>query len=66
MNIQLILEIIQIAAGVAVHNTSGPAQQDLTIAQDLTTIIQKATLAYQQHTGQPLDPSLIQPEAPIS
>lgn len=28
-------------------------------------IAQKAAAAYQLHTGQPMDPTLIQPEAPI-
>ena len=59
--LQNILMILQIALNTATRLTSGSVQSDLAIAQGLEQIIQAALAAYQQHTGQAIDPALLQP-----
>jgi hypothetical protein len=61
MNTTLIFEILQLSISLAQSVTSGTATPDVT-AQSLLDIVQKGSQAYQQHTGEPLDPSLIKPE----
>lgn len=65
MNVDLILEILQLALSLAQAQLNGQSGQNLTIGQILLQIIQKGAQAYQLHTGEPLDVSLIQPEAEI-
>jgi hypothetical protein len=64
MNTTLIFEILQLALSLAQSLMSGTAAPDTT-AQSLLDIVQKGQQAYQQHTGQPLDPSLIKVEKAI-
>jgi hypothetical protein len=64
MNTTLIFEIVQLALSLAQGLMSGNAASDTT-AQSLLEIVQKGSLAYQQHTGEPLDPSLIKAEKAI-
>jgi hypothetical protein len=60
MNPDLALLIAQLSL------TLLPGSQPATaVAQTLVKIIQSARQAYEQHTGQPLDPSLIQREETI-
>jgi hypothetical protein len=42
--------------------SSGKLQQGATVAEVLLKIVQTAGTAYEDHSGQPLDPSLIRPE----
>jgi hypothetical protein len=58
MNPQLIFDIIALALSLA-------RGQDANVAATLLQIIQKGAQAYQQHTGEALDPSLIKAEVPL-
>jgi hypothetical protein len=60
MNPDIALLIAQLALSL-VPGT----QPETVVAQTLVKIIQSAKQAYEQQTGQPLDPSLIQPEETI-
>ena len=62
---KLILEILDLALSVAKMQASGPIQTDATLAGLFVQIIKKAVQAYQDHTGEPLDLTLIQPEQPL-
>ncbi len=62
--LQYILSILGIALGAAQGLAGGPGgnvQNALSVAQALEKIIQSALTAYQQHTGQPIDPELLKP-----
>jgi hypothetical protein len=65
MNTTLVFEILQLAVGLAQSHVSGRAGDKLAVAQTLVDIVQKGTEAYQQHTGRPLDPTLIKAEGTI-
>ena len=62
MNATVALEIIDLALSIAKTQTAGKLQQGAALADTLLQIIQKAVQAYQNQTGQPLDPSLIKAE----
>ena len=62
MNATVIFEIVELAVSLAKTQASGKLQQDVTLAGMLLQIIEKAVQAYQAHTGQPVDPSLIKAE----
>ena len=57
MNPALITQLIDLAIALAQTQLSGDDK-----AKALLGIIQRAVQAYQQHTGEPIDPSLIQQE----
>jgi hypothetical protein len=59
MNPNLAFEIAELAVSLARTQASGKLQQDAALAGILLQIIEKAVQAYQAHTGEPLDPSLI-------
>jgi hypothetical protein len=65
MNPALVLQILQLALSLAQSQLPGAAAPDVAVAQTLLDIVQKGSAAYQQHTGQPLDPSLIKAEETI-
>ena len=65
MNPQLVFDIVDLAVTVARNLATGTAQKDLFIEDTLLQIIQKGAEAYQQHTGEALDPTLIKTEAPL-
>jgi hypothetical protein len=62
MNPALAFEIAQLALSLL---APGQAHEDFQIEETLLEIIEKGAPAYQQHTGEPLDPSLIRAEEPI-
>jgi hypothetical protein len=62
MNPNVVWEIADLALTLAKTQASGTVQQDAVLAATLLQIIEKAVQAYQDHTGEPLDPSLIRPE----
>jgi hypothetical protein len=62
MNPNVAFEIVELALSLLKSQTSGKIQQDANLADVLAQIVGKAAQAYRDHTGQPLDPSLIQPE----
>ncbi len=59
MNPDLVFEILNLAMSLL-------KPQDATIGETLLKIIQGAAQAYQQHTGEPLDLSLIKAEQPLN
>jgi hypothetical protein len=61
----IILEILGIASTSAQAFLKGDAQSGNNIASGLITIVQKAMLAYQAQTGQPIDPNLLKPYVPL-
>jgi hypothetical protein len=62
MNPNAALEIFNLAVTLVKTQSSGKVQQDATIAGILLQIVAKAVQAYQDHTGETLDPSLIKAE----
>lgn len=58
MNANVAIEILELARSLV-------KSQDASVADTLFKIIQKSAEAYQAHTEEPLDPSLIQAEEPI-
>ena len=67
MNVQLVMQILDLVLTLAnsVVKKNGPGMTYLTVSDTLVQIVQKTSQVYQQHTGQPLDPSLITGEAPV-
>lgn len=65
--LSLILEILSIASASAQSflTTNPTGQNANNLASALITIVQKAMLAYQAQTGQPIDPTLLKPFEPI-
>ena len=62
MNPHLAFEIVELAVSLAKTQASGTLQQDATLAGVLLQIVKKAVQAYQDQTGEPLDPTLIKAE----
>ena len=65
MNASLILQLVEVAITLARSQTDGTPQQDAGVANTLLGIIQKSVQAYEDHTGEPLDPLLIRAENPV-
>ena len=65
MNLPLALQISQLALSLVRNQVSPKVQQEVEIASILLQIVQKGAQAYEQHVGQPLDPSLIKPRDQI-
>ena len=71
MNPGVVFEIMDLAVTLARAQTGGASgaseniRQDAMLARALLQIIEKAVQAYQEHTGERLDPSLIRPALPI-
>ncbi len=61
----VILDILQIASAAAASALTGDAAKGNAIASALIQIAQKAILAHQQQTGQPIDPSVLRPFEPL-
>jgi hypothetical protein len=64
MNTDVVFEIVTLAVSLLRAQTTGKVQQDATLASILLQIVQKAVQAYQDHTGETLDPALIKAEDP--
>ena len=60
MNLNVVFEIAELALSVAKSQTTGKVQEGTSLADSLLQIIRKTIHAYQQHTGAPPDPALIQ------
>jgi hypothetical protein len=58
------MEIAELALSL-VNNALNGAQSSASVTSTLLQILQKGAQAYQQHTGEPLDPALIKVEGPI-
>ena len=65
MNIDVALAIVELALSLAKSQASGDVQSGVKLADTLSAIVQTAARAYQDHTGEALDPSLIKAEDPI-
>jgi len=65
MTVKIIIDMIELALSLVKNQSNGKLQQNATVAAVLVSIINKAIQAYESHTGQPLDVSLIKPEAPV-
>ena len=65
MNLNLIAEILSLGRDLADAAVAPNVRQQAAAADILLKIIRKGVQAYQDHTGQALDPSLIKIEAPI-
>ena len=61
----IVFEIIELALSIAKDTRNRDIQHDLSVEETLVEIAQRTAQAYEQHTGEPLDPSLIRPEEPI-
>ena len=59
------IQILQLAVSLFVSLSSGAVQSDAALAQTLTDIVRIAAQACRDHLGQPIDPSLINPETAI-
>ena len=64
MNLDLIMEISDLALSL-VGNALHGSQTAESVTSALLQILQKGEQAYEQHTGQALDPSLIHVEATV-
>ena len=62
MNPNVAFEIANLAVTLAKTQASGNVRQDANVAGILLQIVEKAVQAYQDHTGEILDPSLIRSE----
>ena len=60
MNANLIFQLVEAAISLAQSQLDGPSA-----ANALLGIIRKGVQAYEDHTGQPLDPALIKAEDPV-
>jgi hypothetical protein len=65
MNTYLIFQILDLAVTLAKAQFQGNAQQHFQVEQALLEIVQAGAQAYQLHTGQPIDPSVIKAEVEI-
>lgn len=58
----IIFEILELALSIAKTQASGNTQKNATLAGLFIQIIRKAVQAYEDHSGEALDLSLIRPE----
>jgi hypothetical protein len=65
MNPNVGFQIIELALSLAKTQATGKVQQEAELADVLVQIVGKAMQAYRDHTGEPLDPSLIKAEQPV-
>jgi hypothetical protein len=66
MDLEAILMIAETGIGIAKQINAGTVvAKDAAIAEQLLKIIQAGKAAYEAHTGEPLDESLIQPEEEV-
>jgi hypothetical protein len=65
MNPNIAFQILELAVSLLRTVSTGAAQSDAASALTLTEIVRVAAKAYQTQFGQPIDLSLIKPEAGI-
>ena len=65
MNPNLLVEILSLAASLVKSHVAKDSilSKDATVAESLLRIVKAGAEAYHQHMGEPLDPSLVKPEA---
>ena len=59
MNIDMAVEIVHLAVSLVETQTSGSRRAVEDLGRTLSEIVRVAAQAYEDHTGEPLDPSLI-------
>ena len=64
MKIDIVLQIAKLALAIADRLLYANVQGDPFFEQALLAIINKASQAYKDHTGKPVDPSMIKAESP--
>lgn len=64
--LQNLLNLLQILASSIADSTSGKISTDAEAAEYFLRIAKASLAAYQDHAGQPVDPALLHPEAPIA
>ncbi len=65
MNIDIALEIVYLAISLVKTQTGGRLHAAEDLGETLSEIVRIAAQAYQDHTGRPVDPSLIRSEEPV-
>ena len=65
MNLNRVAEIITLSRDLAQASLADNLQQEAAAAVILLQIIRKGIQTYQEHTGQPVDPSLVKVQAPL-
>lgn len=65
MNLELLLQILNLTAGVIKSRTSDHIDDKIDEATALARIVAAGRQAYEDHTGEPLDESKIHPQDPI-
>ena len=62
MNIDLAFEIVHLAVSLVETHTSDSSHAGEELGKTLSEIVRVAAQAYEDHTGEPVDPSLIYAE----
>ena len=62
MNIDMAFEIVHLAVSLVETQTNGSRHAVEELGRTLSEIVRVAAQAYEDHTGEPLDPSLIHAE----
>jgi hypothetical protein len=65
MTLEIALQILRLGLSLLTTHTSGAADARVKIAETLSNIVRVAAQAYHAHVGEPIDPSLIKPEAAV-
>jgi len=65
MNLDIALQILQIALALVRGQMAGDVGSGAAVAQYLEALVRTGASAYNNHLGRPIDPSLIKPEAAI-
>jgi hypothetical protein len=63
--ITMILELLGLAVQAWTQMATGGAKNTAALTDTLLQIAQKANAAYTAHTGQPIDPSALNPIQPV-
>lgn len=64
--LQNLLNLLSIVAGAVADSAGGKVASGAEAAEYFLRIAQASAAAYQAQTGQPIDPTLLHPEAPIT
>ena len=65
MNPNLIFQIVRLAVSLVEVHAGQDVRSGSTTEEMLLEIVRIGIRAYEQHTGEPLDPALIRAEAPL-
>jgi hypothetical protein len=65
VNPHLAFDIVELALSLARDQATGSVKDHAATQDTLLEIVRKIAEAWKQHSGEPLDPSLIRPEDPL-